>query len=161
VDEGFLVSVSGGRTFNPRTGKEWERVGIVPDIGAPGDDALFAAHVDALKQLASATQDATRRRSLDFARENLQARWHPHAAGADALARLAGEYDSRRVTLDGGKLYYTREGTRARTELLPITDTTFALGDATHVEFVVEGNRVTGVRFLTPDGQVGMMPRTR
>jgi hypothetical protein len=161
VDEGFLVSVSGGRTFDPRSGKEWERVGIEPDITTPGDDALFAAQVDVLKKLAGSAPDSARRRGLDFARENLQARWHPRAVSADALERLAGEYDTRRVLLEGGKLYYTREGTRARTELLPITDTLFALGEATHVEFVHEGNRVTGVRFLTPDGQVAVLPRTK
>jgi hypothetical protein len=161
VDEGFLVSVSGGRTFDPRSGKEWERVGIEPDISAPGDDALFAAQVDVLKKLASASPDTTRRRSLDLTRENLQARWHPRAVSMNSLARLAGEYDTRRVILEGGKLYYTREGMRARTELLAITDTLFALGEATHVEFVNEGNRVTGVRFLTPDGQVAALPRTK
>jgi hypothetical protein len=161
VDEGFMVSVSGGRTFDPRTGKEWERIGIEPDISAPGDDALFAAHVDVLKKLAGSAQDTTRRRSLDLARENLQARWHPRAMSAEVLARLAGEYDTRRVILEGRKLYYTREGMRARTELLAISDTLFALGEATQVEFVHEGNRVTGVRFLTPDGQVAVLPRTK
>jgi hypothetical protein len=161
VDEGFMVSVSGGRTFDPRSGNEWERVGIEPDISAAGDDALFAAHVDVLKKLAGSAPDSARRRGLDFARENLQARWHPRAASADALKRLAGEYDIRRVLVEGGKLYYTREGMRGRTELLPITDTEFALGEATHVEFVYEGGRVTAVHFLTPDGQVAVLPRTK
>jgi hypothetical protein len=161
VDEGFMVSVSGGRTFDPRTGKEWERTGIEPDISAPGDDALLAAHVDVLKKLASSAQDTTRRRGLDLARENLEARWHRRVVSVDVLALLAGEYDTRRVLLEGGKLYYTREGVRARTELLAITETLFALGEATHVEFVSEGNRVTGVRFLTPDGQVAALPRTK
>jgi hypothetical protein len=161
VEDGFMVSVSGGRTFDPRTGKEWERVGIEPDISAPGDDALFAAHVDVLTKLAGSAPDNARRRGLDFARENLQARWHPRAVSVGVLARLAGEYDTRRVLLEGEKLYYTREGMRGRTELLPITDIEFALGEATHVEFVHEGNRVTGVRFLTPDGQVAVLPRTK
>lgn len=161
VDNGFLVSVSGGRTFDPRTGKEWERVGIEPEISAPVDDALSAAHVDLLKKLAGSAHDTTRRSSLDLARENLQARWHSRAVSIGVLARLAGEYDTRRVILEGGKLYYTREGMRGRTELLAITDTLFALGEATHVEFVHEGNRVTGVRVLTPDGQVAALPRTK
>ena len=161
VEEGFVVSVSGGRTFDPRTGKEWERVGIEPDIGAPNDDALFAAHAEALTKLAGSASDTTRRRSLDLARENLQARWRPRSVGPDVLARLAGEYDARRVIVEGGKLYYTREGMRGRTELLAITDTIFALGEATRVEFVLDGNRVTGVRFVTPDGQVAVVPRTK
>jgi hypothetical protein len=161
IEEGFVVSVSGGRTFDPRTGKEWERVGIEPDISAANDDALLAAHAEALKKLAGSTQDTPRRRSLDLARENLEARWHQRAVSANVLARLAGEYDTRRVIVDGGKLYYTREGMRGRTELLAITDTTFALGEATRVEFMHEGNRVTSVRFLTPDGQIAVVPRTK
>jgi hypothetical protein len=58
-------------------------------------------------------------------------------------------------------LYYSREGTRSRAELIPISDTMFALGESTHVEFVRDGNRVTGVRILTPDGQVAVVPRTK
>jgi hypothetical protein len=50
---------------------------------------------------------------------------------------------------------------RGRTELIAITDTIFALGEATHVEFVHDGNRVTGVRFVSPDGQIADVPRTK
>ena len=34
VGDGFVASISGGRTFDPRTGKEWERTGIAPARGA-------------------------------------------------------------------------------------------------------------------------------
>jgi hypothetical protein len=161
VDEGFMVSVSIGRTFDPRSGKEWERVGIEPDISAPGGFALAAAHVDALKRLAAATQDSARRRSLDFARENVQARWRPHVPAPKLLAELAGEYDARRVSFEGGKLFYTRAGGRSRDELTPTSDSTFALGEATRVEFVRDGSKVVSMRFLTPDGQIAVVPKTR
>jgi hypothetical protein len=161
ADEGFTVSVSGGRTFDPRTGKEWERIGIEPDVAVRADDALLVAQSTALTTLAAATQDVTRRRGLDYARENVEARLSARVVSPTLLAQLAGEYDTRRIVVDGGKLYSTREGARSRTELVPITDTLFALGDATHVEFVREGNRVTSVRFLTPDGQVAVVPRTK
>jgi hypothetical protein len=40
---GLSVSVSIARVFDPATGREWERVGIVPDIATAADDALAAA----------------------------------------------------------------------------------------------------------------------
>jgi hypothetical protein len=161
IDDGFAVSVSGGRTFDPRTGKEWERVGIEPDIRTTGDEALFAAQVEALRTLAAAESDPVRHRGLEFARQNLDARWHPHVMSADVLKQLAGEYDTRRVALEGGKLFYSREGMGGRTELIAISDTLFALGDAAQVEFVRDASRVSAVRILTPDGQAATIPRTK
>lgn len=77
------------------------------------------------------------------------------------LTQLAADYDTRHITLEAGRLYYSRDGMRARTELVPITDNIFALGDDAHAEFVHEGGRVRSVRFLTPDGQAATAPRTK
>jgi hypothetical protein len=44
---GFTAFVPVGRTFDPITGKDWEGVGIVPDIDVPAESALVEALVAA------------------------------------------------------------------------------------------------------------------
>ena len=44
---GFSTFIPVGRTFDPATGKDWEGVGVVPDIAAASADALIAALMDA------------------------------------------------------------------------------------------------------------------
>ena len=43
VGPGLIVSISFTRVSDPRTGREWEAVGVQPDIEAPSDQALDAA----------------------------------------------------------------------------------------------------------------------
>ncbi len=49
---GLSVAVSISRVYDPATGRQWERVGIEPDIVAPSDEALDAALGHALRSLA-------------------------------------------------------------------------------------------------------------
>lgn len=51
VGHGFELSVSYTRVSDPQTGKEWEQVGVTPDIAAEAGQALEVAHQHALKSL--------------------------------------------------------------------------------------------------------------
>ncbi|HEV2150011.1 MAG TPA: serine hydrolase [Longimicrobiaceae bacterium] len=53
IGAGLAASVSIMRTWDPRTGREWERVGVQPDLAVPSADALEAARRDALRRTAS------------------------------------------------------------------------------------------------------------
>jgi hypothetical protein len=46
------VSVSISRVYDPATGRQWERVGIEPDVAAPSSEALDVALRHALRSLA-------------------------------------------------------------------------------------------------------------
>lgn len=48
---GFVLRVPWGRAINPITGTNWEGIGVIPDVSAPADEALEAAHRLALEQL--------------------------------------------------------------------------------------------------------------
>lgn len=160
VGDGFMVSVSGGRTFDPRTGAEWERVGVQPDIAAPAEDALVAAHADALATLEPATSDSVWARSLAWARRGVLARARPHPVALAVLRQYAGTYDARIISFEDGKLWYQREANRAKEELTPIDDRTFALGEASRIEFLREGGRVTGLRLSVTPELGSVFPRT-
>lgn len=43
IGAGMVAFIPVGRTYDPRTGKDWEGIGIVPDIAVPADEALARA----------------------------------------------------------------------------------------------------------------------
>jgi hypothetical protein len=47
--DGFRIFISDGTPVNPITGRNWERVGVAPDIVVAQADALRAAHLRALE----------------------------------------------------------------------------------------------------------------
>jgi hypothetical protein len=77
------------------------------------------------------------------------------------LRTYAGAYDLRRITYDKGKLWYQRDENRPKEELTPIDDHTFALGEASRIEFIAAGSRVTALRLTNPVGPASELPRTR
>ena len=88
--------------------------------------------------------------------EALEARKQPVSLPDEALRRLAGDYGSRHVTLDNGRLLYRRDDRPQTWVLVPITADTF----------LVEGNGTFRIRFaadkiviLGPEGVQGESPR--
>jgi retinol-binding protein 3 len=115
----FVAFVSTGKAINPVSKKNWEGVGVKPDIEVPKDDALRVAHLEALKALAAKETDAERRTSLSWSAEALESDIHPLALTAAELRVYAGVYGIRKVTLDGTQLWFQRED-QPRVRLLPV-----------------------------------------
>ena len=141
---GMAVSVSVSRVTDPASGREWEMVGVQPDIAVPAEQALTAAHQDALRKLAAAEADTVRRATLEAAAEYVGVQARPVAVAADRLAAHAGRYtEGRVVTAEGGRLYYQSGPDAPRRELIPLGENRFAIGPASRVEFAPgEGGRV-------------------
>ena len=149
---GFIVSVSFTRVTDPRSGKEWERVGVQPELVVDREVALQAAHAAALRRVAERTDDARVKRSVLRIAEGAEASVRPVAVDAARLARFAGKYEGgREVTFrDGALLYYPRVGVLAE-RLIPLGNDSFALlGDA-RVLFTGEGG-ATRLVTETADG---------
>jgi C-terminal processing protease CtpA/Prc len=51
LDHSFVILVPWGRPINPITKKDWEGVGVVPDIAVSADAALDEAYQRALKDI--------------------------------------------------------------------------------------------------------------
>lgn len=144
-----------GRAVNPVSGGNWEGTGVEPDVKVAAEDALKVAYGAALEKIA-----ATAKRPEDKA----QAEWYlaanrallqPVALDAAALRPFAGRYGARTVTLEGGTLFYQREG-RPKRRLSPLTKDTFAVADVPEfrVRFVGEGGApATKLVGLYDDGQ--------
>ncbi len=158
--DGFTVSVSGGRTWDPQTGAEWERKGIEPDIPATQDEGIGIAHMKALDLLAAATADSTYRKTLEWTRNAVRARTTPVKVSEQTLRGYAGTYDQRLVKFERGRLFYLRDSTRPPQPLLPVTETSFVLGDGIAVDFIRDGDRIVAMRVTPPAGAPSTFPRT-
>jgi hypothetical protein len=151
-----------GRAVNPISGGNWEGTGVEPDVKVRAEDALKVAYGAALEKIAAA---ATR------PEDRAQAEWHlaanrallePVALDAAALRPFEGRYGARTVTLEGGTLFYQREG-RPKRRLTPLTKDTFAVVDVPEfrVRFVSEGDApATRLVGLYDDGQTDEDART-
>ena len=159
VGEGLLASVSVTRVFDPRTKREWERVGITPDVPVPADSALPVAHVLALAAIGERTSDAARKRELALLAEAVRAAARPTPRSVESLRRLVGTYEGGQfVTVEGGRLLYQPRHAQPRVVLVPLGQDTFA-GGSTRYEFAERAGRVD-LRVVASDGSAITYPRT-
>jgi retinol-binding protein 3 len=63
----FGIWLPTGRAINPITKTNWEGTGIEPHIKVPAEEALTAAHLDALKKVRASATDQRHRDQLDAA----------------------------------------------------------------------------------------------
>lgn len=162
VGHGFTASISVSTVKDPRTGAEFEGVGVKPDVAVPPRAALAVAHELALRELAERAEAPGRKRELVLTAEFVAAQSRPGAVPAATLRRYVGTYGGERtVTVEDGKLIYRRTPERLGQELVPVSDTTFApaYDPAVRMAFERDGTgfrlRVTG-----PSGEPLTFART-
>ncbi len=155
VGNGFTVSVSFARVSDPVSGAEWEKVGVQPTLVAAPAAALEVAHAQALRAIAERSTDPIRQAQLRGQAEVSDARVAGKTASATVLESAPGRYTGGRlVEATGGTLWYTGLNGQ-RTELVPLADDRFALGDQ-RVRF--DGDRMMVQR---PDGSMYAFERMR
>lgn len=126
---------------------------------AAGNYELATASYEKARELSPDAPD--RKRQIGWAREAVEALRKPVAVPAETLQRYAGSYGPRRILLEGGSLFYQRDG-RPKYRLLPLSQDTFLLEGmgSFRVRFVTDGNgRVAKLVGLYADGQEDESPR--
>jgi hypothetical protein len=137
---GFQTSISFSRVSDPRTGKEWEQVGVQPDVKVDVATALDVAQSMALKAAVSKA-DASQRVLLETALESIDARLKPHEMPATLLARYAGEYEgNRRVSVAGRNLVYESPIGGLSETLIALSDSVFVTPSQTRLQFDVDAS---------------------
>ncbi|WP_374574947.1 S41 family peptidase [Phenylobacterium sp.] len=100
--DGLSVFISEGRPVNPITKTNWGGAGVRPDAPCPAAKALTCAEVLALKALLN---DAPSGEAAVERRWTLEALLAPPApADAAALSAYAGEFGSRTIAVEDGRL---------------------------------------------------------
>jgi retinol-binding protein 3 len=149
---GFATSISFTRVTDPRTGAEWERVGVQPNVVVDPSHALEAAHALALKAIGDATTDDRWKRELSLTREVVEAQGAGRPVPKAILNGAPGRYEGgRSVTAQNGQLLYSRREGAPGDELVLLADGTFGIG-AARIAFEREGDRVVRLRVIQPNG---------
>jgi C-terminal processing protease CtpA/Prc len=73
-DLNIAVSIPYGRPISPITGTNWEGTGVEPHIQVPAEDALGAAHLEALKALILVTNNEEYKANLQSVIQNIDTR---------------------------------------------------------------------------------------
>ena len=161
--DGFRVGmrVPYGNAMDPKTGRGWEGVGVIPDLAVPADKALPVAQVDALKKLREKKGAAGDSLSLTWAIADLEGQVHPVSLTPEELESFAGVYGPRHIFSEGGVLYYQRQG-RPKMPLTPVGKDFFRVADLEYfrVRFDRDASgRITGLTGLYDDGKEEPSPR--
>lgn len=112
---GFIISIPVARVVNPITGTNWQGIGVQPDIAT--QDALKAAHLHAVQDV--------------WDLEWINALYNPVLSAQQST--FTGTYGARHITLEDERLHLQYQ--HSKHELIPLTDTRFALGNSMRVEF--------------------------
>jgi retinol-binding protein 3 len=160
IGGGYSLSVSIGRTFNPKTNQGWEGVGVKPEVQAPAPDALDVAHRLALTTLMEKASSPALRTELGWTRDAIDARRNRPVVDAQKLQSYAGQYGVRTVLFADGRLWYQRQADAEKIPLTTLSATEFAMGEGQRMQFVDAGG-VLELRLLNADGTHVAFPRVR
>lgn len=154
VQKDFDVRLPYGRPINPITGSNWEGVGVEPHIAVPAEDALKAAHLNAIEQLVMTCKDENDRNDLAWAAEIIESDYSPVVLDEADLSRCVGEYDKRRFFIEEGDLVYGHQELPAAWKLTPMTKTRFRLDEDMKFEFILgEDGQAFEVKIYYRDGR--------
>lgn len=120
----IAMSVPFGRAINPITGTNWEGTGVAPDIEVPAPEALDAAYLDALTKVRDKQDDPRYIAAIDWASAGVKAKLNPVVIDSGKLARYAGTYEDRILTVVDGALVYQR-GERPPMRAIPMSQNLF------------------------------------
>ena len=155
---GFVASVSITRVSDPKTGAEWEGIGVQPDVKVAPEQALAVAHAMALRALA-AKAEGEKKATLERTAEWVEAKSKGITVDSARLATIAGSYEGDRKVeiVDGKPMIRLRPGLMPE-ELTPMADGSYALLATSRLRFA-PGNPSPSVTVERPDGSSSTYPR--
>ena len=160
LPHGLTASISITRVMEPGTRREWERIGVQPNVPVDPDSALVVAHRLALDTLIRKAAAPGKRRQLELTREVLIAAGAKTKPASAALQRFVGTYEGgQTIALHDGALVYQPRVAQPRVTLVPLGAARFGDG-ATRYEFETSGGQSPRLRITTPDGTATAYART-
>lgn len=142
VSQSIVLALPESRSEHPVTRRNWQDVGVQPEVIVAADAALERAHLLALERIRSDAADPTRREALAWDIEYARSRAAPAVVEPGVLKELAGRYGLRDLSYEPpsdekdagpGSLFYRLEG-RPRFQLFPV------MVDGTRIRFVLDEN---------------------
>ena len=137
LGNGFVGNIPFARAINPVSKKNWEAVGVTPDIQVKADRALDYAALSYNDYQINNSKDSSVIKSAKWARNFLNAKFHPVTVTQPILMTYTGDYNGVVLSLENGSLYITWGGSR-KDRLIPISQTAF-----TNQDRLIEFNKNT------------------
>jgi hypothetical protein len=95
MGNGFIGNIPFRKAVNPVTHKNWEKVGVKPDVKSNDEQVLDDALIYAYDHLINTSTDSAQTRSLKWFKTVLKAQQHPVKIAANVLNAFAGNYNGR------------------------------------------------------------------
>lgn len=143
INHKFILRIPCWEKIYSFTDSRWEGEGIEPDIKVDADKALQVAHLDAIKKLQKETTDDAAKMKYQWALDGLNARNNPVSVDKNLLQSYTGTYHNRIISFKNEELYY-QAGRRAKSRMIPISDT----------YFILESYDYFRIRFKKKEGEV-------
>ena len=142
LHDDFVIYIPSGYPTHPKTGKNWEGIGVEPDIAVASEKALGVAHVHALQTLIEKSSDEERVRRLNFELERVRAAYSRVDVPREKLSKYVGTYGEYYVDLrDSALTVLSRKDDRICWRLVAISETLFAVeNDEYNVRFDVDAS---------------------
>jgi hypothetical protein len=164
LGHGIVGSVSFTRVMEPGTRREWERVGITPDLQTHRDSALAVAHREAIKRLIAGARGDAARKQVELTLQGVEAKYAAAARSAQRLTapaeltRFVGTYEGdQTVSVTGDRLVYQPRVAQPRETLSPLGDGVFASSSGRY-RFSMTGNEAT-ISIINSDGSTSTFRR--
>lgn len=156
IGNGFIGNIPYARAINPLTGKNWEAIGVKPDIQINADSSLDAAVLSYYDFQIKTLKDSNSIKTIKWSRDMLNAKLHPFSIDTLTLKTYIGNFADRIVSFENGILYFTgRDG--KKNKLIAMTRTTFKIEntDNLKIDFLpTTTGDVKEFAFLFDDGFV-------
>lgn len=151
IDDRFLVQVPIGEAKGPVSKSDFEGVGVKPDIAVAAHMAANVAHRNILEALIKLRpQEST---NYSWILPKIEAGMHPQILTAAEQEALAGQYEGRRIIVEGNTIWY-RWGSRFQVRLLPLATDLLGLEGVKDFRFQVirQNGKISGLRRIYANG---------
>lgn len=158
IGQGFIAKIPFGRPVNTTNFKDWEGVGVIPNIAVPASNALLRAQENIYDDLLSRAKTEREKRAITWGINALKAEESFANPAAMVLRNYAGTYT-------GGIHFYVENGNllcknpeRGGTDIFKlkaISDNIFLLDENAQVEFVKDiAGHYSSLNLLWKDGNI-------
>lgn len=158
---GLGMFIPTGRAINPVTKTNWEGTGVEPDEKVPAKDAYNVAYKEALQKIESNATDPQAKAEAAWAETAVDVQMHPVSVTQQDMDRLAGNYGTRHVSVDGNQLFL-QLGDGPQMKLVAMSPNTFSVdgADAPRLKFATDNSGKTEKLIeMFPDGRQNELDR--
>ncbi|MBN1273923.1 MAG: S41 family peptidase [Candidatus Aminicenantes bacterium] len=135
------LRVPNARAMDPKTGKNWEGIGVQPDVECPPEKALDTAYLLALEKIHARTGPGGNLKEwLAWLIDYNKVKSAPVDVGDAVLQSYAGTYGPVRIVFEEGRLWVLQPGRKDKELLLAKTEDTFIIDGDPNIRIRFEKN---------------------